>query len=224
MTRIGSAALVAALAGLAILSVGCGPTKEQYESLQAEYQDLTLKYNELLQQRNSLQNQLAQTNTQEAGWESERMRLTQQLMAAQAKIAELEQKTGTGPLPPGTVYVETVGADVLFPSGRASLTAAGKRALDGIIGKLRDSYSGMTVRVYGYTDSDPIVKSKKYWQDNLDLSANRAMAVTRYLREKGLDSSRIETIAMGPTNPVAPNKTATGKAKNRRVVIAVVKT
>jgi chemotaxis protein MotB len=117
----------------------------------------------------------------------------------------------------------TVGSDVLFSSGRAKLTTKGKGKLATIARQLKTDYGNMPVRVYGYTDSDPIVRTKKLWQDNLDLSANRAMAVTRYLIEKGVDKDRIETVAMGATNFVASNKNKQGKAQNRRVEIIVLR-
>jgi chemotaxis protein MotB len=81
----------------------------------------------------------------------------------------------------------------------------------------------MTVRVMGYTDSDPIVKTKNLWKDNLDLSANRAMEVTRHLWSKGISAEHIETVAMGATHFMGPNTTKAGKAGNRRVEISVVK-
>lgn len=117
----------------------------------------------------------------------------------------------------------TVGSDILFGAGKATLTASGKQALSGIVRELKNRYAGLPVRVYGYTDSDPIKKSRKLWQDNLDLSANRAMAVTRYLREQGIPEDNIETVGMGATHFVAPNTSKAGKAKNRRVEIMVVK-
>ena len=88
---------------------------------------------------------------------------------------------------------------------------------------LRSRYPGMTVRVYGYTDSDPVRKTRHLWKDNLDLSANRAMAVTRYLWSRGVTAARVETIGMGVTHFVSSNATTSGKSKNRRVVIKVVK-
>jgi chemotaxis protein MotB len=117
----------------------------------------------------------------------------------------------------------TVGADILFSSGKADLTSGGRAALDKIVGDLKSHYAGMTVRVYGHTDTEPIRKSKKLWQDNLDLSANRAMAVARYLVSKGISAKNVEVVAMGENHPVADNATAAGKAKNRRVEIVVLK-
>ena len=103
------------------------------------------------------------------------------------------------------------------------MTRTGKNALSRIVRDIKNSYPNLPVRVYGYTDSDPIKKSKRRWKDNLDLSANRAMAVTRYLIDNGVPKANIETIAMGDSNFVASNKTRAGKAKNRRVDIMVVR-
>lgn len=110
----------------------------------------------------------------------------------------------------------TVGGDLLFASGKAVLTRAGGARLGKIVQDIKSSYPGMIVRVYGHTDSDPIRKSP--WKDNLELSANRAMAVVRYLISKGISAKLVETVAMGEHHPVSGTK-----AKNRRVEIFVVK-
>jgi len=49
------------------------------------------------------------------------------------------------------------------------------------------------------------------------LSGNRAASVKTYLVSKGIDESRIKTEGFGPDQPIADNKTAAGKAQNRRV-------
>lgn len=110
----------------------------------------------------------------------------------------------------------TVASDLLYQPGKAKLSDQGKRRLDQIIKDLKGSYNGMPIRVHGHTDSDPIRKSP--WADNLELSANRAMAVTRYLVSKGINAKLIESVAMGEYHP-----TGTNKARNRRVEIMVVK-
>ena len=117
----------------------------------------------------------------------------------------------------------SVGSDVLFGSGKATLSKTGKNALLRVVRDIKSTYPNLPVRVYGYTDSDPIKRSRRKWKDNLDLSANRAMAVTRYLITNGIPKANIETIAMGDSRFVASNKTRTGKAKNRRVDIMVVR-
>jgi len=115
----------------------------------------------------------------------------------------------------------TIGSDILFSSGKATLSSSGKSKLSQAYRDIQNNYSGWAVRVYGYTDSDPIRKSK--WKDNLELSGERAMSVTRYLTEKGLSPDNVETIGMGATHFIASNRTRAGKAQNRRVEIVVVK-
>ena len=94
--------------------------------------------------------------------------------------------------------------------------------LDQVVQDLQSTYSGRTVRVVGHTDADPIRRTRNLWTDNLDLSSNRAMAVTRYLVTQGVSLQRIETVGMADSRPVASNGTSDGKAKNRRVEILAV--
>lgn len=233
MTRMALRTLTIVVA-LSALTVGCCKKQEQQlAALQADY--------------NSLQDQNADLRTQLASAQAGQGQLASDLQAAQLNFrneqlrrleAERElAKFKTGPGPEVGPAVEkrgdweigrhadrvTVGSDVLFSSGKASLTAKGKAALDKIAGTLKVNYSNNKVLVYGYTDSDPVVKTRNLWQDNLGLSVNRALAVSRYLIEKGVDKDRIETIGMGATNFVASNKTKDGKAQNRRVEIIVLK-
>ena len=131
----------------------------------------------------------------------------------------------------GVTVEETVGGeitvavpgDILFSAGKADLKQASKRTLREVAGVLNGQYRGKVVRVEGHTDSDPIVKSKKYWRDNYHLSEARAMSVRDYLTTQGVARSRLTILGHGPDQPVASNKTSTGKAENRRVEIIVVK-
>ena len=79
------------------------------------------------------------------------------------------------------------------------------------------SHPSVNVEVVGYTDVDGNEKS------NTSLSEKRANNVKNYLVAKGVSASRISVKALGEANPVADNKTADGKALNRRVEIKVVK-
>jgi flagellar motor protein MotB len=84
---------------------------------------------------------------------------------------------------------------------------------------LQSKYSGRQIDVVGHTDSDPIKKSP--WKDNLQLSTERANSVIRYLTERGIPKDKLRAVGRGDSQPVAPNTTASGKAKNRRVEIVV---
>ena len=67
--------------------------------------------------------------------------------------------------------------------------------------------------VSGYTDS---TGSMEY---NQTLSRSRAAAVAAYLQGQGVAAKRFEIIGMGPSNPIASNDTAAGRAQNRRVEV-----
>jgi chemotaxis protein MotB len=214
------------LVAIGIACVGCcDPEKKQILALTQE--------NNLLLQKNKETNaELANARSRESQLMGQMDAKDMQLMTVETENKDLKAKLGgrpTGPTPPvpaggeTILYSETVGSDVLFEAGKSALTANGKARLDGIVATLRSKYPGMTVRVMGYTDSDPIVKTKNLWKDNLDLSANRAMEVTRHLWSKGISAEHIETVAMGATHFMGPNTTKAGKAGNRRVEISVVK-
>lgn len=71
------------------------------------------------------------------------------------------------------------------------------------------------LRVDGYTDS---IGTQKY---NLKLSQRRAEAVAHYLEQKGVPAAALKVTGHGKHHPVASNKTAAGRAKNRRVEVRV---
>jgi OOP family OmpA-OmpF porin len=75
------------------------------------------------------------------------------------------------------------------------------------------SKTGMKVILEGHTDS---IGSEQY---NMKLGQRRADSVKAFFVKKGIDASRIETISFGESDPVATNKTAQGRALNRRCVI-----
>jgi chemotaxis protein MotB len=107
----------------------------------------------------------------------------------------------------------------LFDSGKATLKKATSTELNHIHSVLRDKYAGKDIDVVGHTDTDPIKKSK--WKDNWELSAQRALTVTRYLIDRGISEDMIRAVGCGESRPVAENSSASGKAKNRRVEIVV---
>jgi outer membrane protein OmpA-like peptidoglycan-associated protein len=229
MKRVGFAVLAVGFAA-ALASAGgcCAEEKKQLAELSSQYNDLSVQKQDLQEKLNQsktremeLENQLAQAGNSSADVQ----RLNQELLRLQAELKSGSAAAGGSGVWDVGKYADrvTVGSDILFASGQAKLTSAGKAALDKIAADVKSKYSGMPVRVYGYTDSDVISKTKDLWQDNLDLSANRAMSVTRYLIDKGVSPDNVETVAMGQTHYVAPNNSPASKAKNRRVEIVVIK-
>lgn len=106
-----------------------------------------------------------------------------------------------------------------FPSGKDTVTPKGKELL-GKVSKVVDEFGpASAVTIQGHTDS---VGSKKI---NDRLSQNRAAAVKNYLQSNAggivVDSSKIEAVGYGYQKPLATNKTADGRAQNRRVDIII---
>ena len=109
----------------------------------------------------------------------------------------------------------TFSAEAVFAFDSAVLRPAGKAALDDLLGKVQGMDTDVMITV-GHTDS---IGSNAY---NEKLSLRRAASVKAYLVSKGIDASRVYTEGKGETQPVADNKTAEGRAKNRRVTVEVV--
>ena len=76
--------------------------------------------------------------------------------------------------------------------------------------------------VSGFTDDRPVRDSNRKFADNWELSAQRALTVTRAMIEEGLPAASIFAAAFGPEQPVASNADAEGRARNRRVEMAPV--
>ncbi|OGB60136.1 MAG: hypothetical protein A2Y94_12185 [Caldithrix sp. RBG_13_44_9] len=99
---------------------------------------------------------------------------------------------------------------VYFNTGSASLNPNSMTILDKVVRTLVDN-PGIEVEIQGYTDNTGS------YQRNMELSKQRADAVKIYLMGKGIDAIRIRTRGFGPENPIAPNSTKDGRARNRRI-------
>ena len=118
---------------------------------------------------------------------------------------------------PAAASKVTYAADAFFDFDKAVLKPEGKAKLDDLASKVKAINLEVIIAV-GHTDS---VGSDAY---NQKLSVRRAEAVKAYLVTKGIEKNRVYTEGKGEKQPVADNKTAEGRAKNRRVEIEVVGT
>ena len=121
------------------------------------------------------------------------------------------------PAPAPTSEKVSFAADAFFDFDKAVLKPEGKAKLDDLTSKLGAINLEVIIAV-GHTDS---VGTDAY---NEKLAIRRAEAVKAYLLSKGVDANRVYTEGKGEKQPVADNKTAEGRAKNRRVEIEVVGT
>lgn len=121
------------------------------------------------------------------------------------------------PVAPPAATKVTYAADAFFDFNKSVIKPEGKAKLDDLVGKIKDINLEVIIAV-GHTDS---VGSDAY---NQKLSVRRSEAVKAYLVSKGIEKNRVYTEGKGEKQPVADNKTAEGRAKNRRVEIEVVGT
>lgn len=139
-------------------------------------------------------------------------------------LADTLRKTypdGVRITPEGNVEL-TLASDVTFGSGSDVVSDAAKKSLKSLAGKLNGEFGGYAIRIVGHTDNDPVVRTKAKFHDNLGLSTARANAVSRFMQEEmKIDGSRLTSSGVGETRPIADNKSAAGKSKNRRVEIVV---
>ncbi|OWQ90832.1 hypothetical protein CDN99_11745 [Roseateles aquatilis] len=111
----------------------------------------------------------------------------------------------------------TYAADAFFDFDKSTLKPEAKAKLDDLVSKTGGINLEVIIAV-GHTDS---IGTDAY---NQKLSVRRAEAVKDYLVSKGLEKNRVYTEGKGKKQPIADNKTAEGRAKNRRVEIEVVGT
>jgi OmpA-OmpF porin, OOP family len=120
-------------------------------------------------------------------------------------------------VPAPTSEKVTFAADAFFDFDKAVLKPEGRAKLDDLVSKMTGLNLEVIIAV-GHTDS---VGGDAY---NQSLSVRRSEAVKSYLTSKGVEKNRVYTEGKGEKQPVADNKTAEGRAKNRRVEIEVVGT
>lgn len=108
---------------------------------------------------------------------------------------------------------------ILFDSGEADLKAEGEKILEKIAGVLTQ-HTNRQIHVIGHTDDVPI---RRKFLSNWELSTARATAAVRFLQEKaGVDPHRLGALGYGEFHPIAPNTTAEGRAKNRRIEVVIL--
>jgi flagellar motor protein MotB len=138
------------------------------------------------------------------------------------------EKALAGPLASGRVTLADgrigISGSVLFPVNSDELRPEGRQLLRSLVQPLR-VYLGERkemLMVSGFTDAKPLRERNQRFADNLELSAQRALTVTRALIDEGMPSSQVFAAAFGAEQPVASNASEQGRALNRRVEMAPV--
>lgn len=152
---------------------------------------------------------------------------TQRREAEQERRIALEEALA-GPLASGRVSLRDgrigISGSVLFELNSADLQPEGRELLRSLIEPLQVYLADRDelLMVSGFTDDLPIQLGNLHFRDNWELSAQRALTVTRALIEAGMPASLLFASAFGEQQPVASNTEAVGRARNRRVEMAPV--
>jgi chemotaxis protein MotB len=121
----------------------------------------------------------------------------------------------------GRIKVDLVDK-ILFDVGDASVTGRGAEVLSRV-GTVLAAVENKKIQVSGHTDDLPISdRLRDRYPSNWELAAARASNVVRFLEEKGIvPGRRLVVAAYGPWEPISSNRTAAGRARNRRIEIVL---
>jgi flagellar motor protein MotB len=153
--------------------------------------------------------------------EVDKRRVEEQRRMALEKALAIPLASGRVTLDNGRIGIS---GSVLFPVNSDQLRPEGRQLLKSLVHPLR-VYLGERnemLMVSGFTDDKPIQDGNRRFSDNLELSAQRALTVTRALIDDSMPSSQVFAAAFGAEQPVAPNSSESGRAQNRRVEMAPV--
>lgn len=204
------------------LQAGLDAARDQVKDLEARILRLSNDIALATKDKSRLQASVEQMTTALA--ELERRRA-----AAEARVNEFKQLLARfrGLIDAGKLKVRIVdgrmvvvlATDILFGSGSAALSSAGRGAIGEVAQVLR-SIPGRAFQVEGHTDAVPITTAQ--FPSNWELAAARAINVVKAMVEAGLPSTRVSAASFGDTHPVASNDSVDGKAQNRRIEIIIV--
>lgn len=153
--------------------------------------------------------------------EVEKRRIEEQRRMALEKALAIPLASGRITVRDGRIGIS---GSVLFAVNSDQLRPEGLQLLRSLVEPLR-VYLGERnelLMVSGFTDDRPVSEGNRRFADNLELSAQRALTVTRALIAEGMPSSQVFAAAFGPEQAVASNGNEAGRALNRRVEMAPV--
>ena len=153
--------------------------------------------------------------------EVERRQMEEQRRMALEKALAIPLASGRVTVNEGRIGIS---GSVLFATGSDELRPEGRQLLTSLVQPLRVYLRERDemLMVSGFTDDRPIQDGNRRYADNLELSAQRALTVTRALMDEGMPPARVFAAAFGAEQPVASNADEQGRTQNRRVEMAPV--
>lgn len=189
-----------------------GKLRERNASLQKTLDEKTKRAADLEKEVESLKKaKEEQVQKVSSTYENLLEKMKSEISQGQVTISELK----------GKLTVNMVDS-ILFDSGKAEVKQGGLEVLQKVISILKD-VKDKSIRIEGHTDNVQITGGlAKRYPTNWELSAARAINVTRYLQDQGIDPGQLAAVAFGEWKPVGDNITPEGRAKNRRIEINLV--
>lgn len=216
-------------------SIGC-VSSGKYKDLEADKQSTDEQLALCAKTRADLEKKLGITSTENSKLEGSVAAMKKALQDAEDRKQETEKRlaefreltskfkalTDSGKL---SVKVRNgrmmiaLSTDVLFPSGSAQLSAAGKDAITEVSGVLKD-LKNKKYQVEGHTDNVPI-RSKQF-PSNWELASARAISVLNTMTAAGLPPEQVSAASYGKFDPITDNESEKSRSENRRIAIVVV--
>jgi len=191
---------------------------EEADSLAGQLAAQKEKNSALVDEINALKGKISklETKAKEAEEESETYKdlleeMKDEIAKGQITITELK----------GKLTMDVVDK-ILFDSGEAQVKQEGLAVLKRVVDILKN-VKDKSISIEGHTDNVPIGSRLAHkYPTNWELSHARAINVTRFLQEQGIDPRILSATAYGEYQPVADNSTPEGRAKNRRITIILL--
>ncbi len=212
--RFVSPLLIATLM-MSVGAVGCGPSEKdlkiedltaENDQLKSELDDRDRLINEALVRENEARGSIDELN---------------QSLARMRADAEQQPKGADGWVTTPTFDMISIPGEVLFASGKASLSRQGRSTIARLASDIRSRYPDRDIYIFGHTDNEPIRKSK--WKDNWELGSARALSTVRELAKLGIPRESLIQANCGQYRPKTSNSSKRTRVQNRRVECFAVK-
>jgi chemotaxis protein MotB len=188
-----------------ILSKNISELRQQVAELKVENSKLSDEISEIQKAKEEKVKEVSGT------YEKLLANMKNEIAQGQVTISELKGKL--------TVNME---AAVLFDSGKADVKPEGLAILSKMVETLKN-VKDKAIRIEGHTDVVQIKRGlTRIFPTNWELSAARAINVTKFLQQQGIDPRNLSAAAFAEHKPVADNSTKEGRARNRRIEITLV--
>ena len=201
--------IVLAGCGALLAAGGCDQSSKDREALlREEASTLRLELDSQKSQNRDLTSQNEQLKLRNKQLESDLM--SSKPAPAATTLGGFDAESRGGEL------VVNLPSDVLFDPGRDTLKTSAKSSLNAVASAIKSNYPSKSIRLIGFTDTDPIKKSRDRYETNHHLGFERAYSVGEYLQSKGIPAKQISYASFGPHSPKG------SKAASRRVELVVV--